>query len=255
MYDMAHGSSSVLLQAVNSFVRVFHKIAGMTVREALWLTRFRCRKLRSFPVQRDCTSATSLAVYWINLESATERRELMVTELEQMNLINHKRVEGVYREFGAHGCALSHLTVLEMAKDQEPGFLVCEDDVQFLVPSEYLEAVVEEFFSNPALDVLCLAFNSFGLTREASENLLISRQVQTTSCFVVKRRSVDKLRASFTEASVQLGRGADEAHWAIDQHWKKIQNGSLFFAVPKRRVARQRSGYSDIRRTWVDYGV
>jgi len=75
--------------------------------------------LRTFPI------------YWINLDSEVERRQRMVSFFEKNGIQNTQRISGVENSYRGRGCALSHLNVLEQARDDM--FLVLEDDC---VPTE-----------------------------------------------------------------------------------------------------------------------
>lgn len=196
----------------------------------------------------------STPVFWINLPKNTDRSSRVSHQFELLELRDAQRFDGVLRENGALGCALAHINVLRNYPNSAPAIMVCEDDVEFLVSRSYLDTVLKEFFANPALSVLCLGFNSSGHTLDVSKNLSISRRIQTTSCYVVKAEAVHSLLKSFLESAEKLERGGDERIWAIDQHWKKLQGGKLFFAVPRIRVTKQAAGFSDVRRAWVNYG-
>lgn len=197
----------------------------------------------------------SIPVFWINLPKNTDRSSRVGRQFELLEIRDAQRFDGVPSENGALGCALAHINVLRNYPNSAPAIMVCEDDVEFLVARSYLDTVLKEFFANPALSVLCLGFNSFGRTIDVSKNLLISRRIQTTSCYVVKAEAVHFLLKSFLESAEKLERGGDERIWAIDQHWTKLQGGKLFFAVPRIRVAKQAAGFSDVRRAWVNYGT
>ena len=245
----------MLLETVFSRAVTLFGFGQLSIAEAIWLARYRLRSRWCRDSEQAAVTLEDIPIFWINLADSTERAAQTSQEFTVMKIAHHERVVGTFNKNGAIGCGQSHIRILERFNSETPGLMVCEDDIEFLVSRTYLESVLSEFFANRSLDVLCLGYNSFGFESEVGENLLISRQIQTTSCYVVKAESVRKLHRSFSEAAKHLLHGGPEERWAIDQHWKKIQNGSLIFAIPKIRVVRQRSGYSEIQKGWVDYSV
>ena len=56
-------------------------------------------------------------IYYINLNKRTDRREQIEKELNEFGL-NYERFEAIETHgFGIHGCGLSHLAVLKLAKE------------------------------------------------------------------------------------------------------------------------------------------
>ena len=100
--------------------------------------------------------------------------------------------------YGALGCAKSHEAVLSSASILEDQLLmICEDDCQFIADRAAIDAAIEEFFYNPHLDVLCLAYNAkngFAI----SQNLMITSDTQTMSCYI-SRSARSRARRSARE--------------------------------------------------------
>lgn len=78
----------------------------------------------------------------INLPARTDRRQEMMLQLERFEMNDDKRLAffpaisvdnpGPFINRGAHGCFLSHYTVLQQAAKQNCSLLIIEDDCDFL---------------------------------------------------------------------------------------------------------------------------
>jgi glycosyl transferase family 25 len=131
--------------------------------------------------------------------------------------------------------------------------VVCEDDATFKMPRESIDAIVDEFFQNSDLSVLCLGNNPTHII-PISERLGISADVQTTSCYVVKAGAVDAVLAAAHRSARMLRVGVRDNKAAIDVVWKTAQQKN-FFAVPLERAVEQLASYSDIELAHRRYGV
>ncbi len=232
-------------------------LMSRAVDRAVLPLRFWSRTLSPVPGNRAIVGvdATSIPVRFINLASRPDRLRDTEVEFARMELVRVSRFEAVKEENGALGCALSHGRLLESVDDHQPVVMVCEDDIEFLVSPEELRALLEEFLANPAIDVLCLAFNLIAKAHPVSPLLAITANTATTACYVVKRPALERLEKSFFESARLIQEGQPLGLAAADQHWKKLQRRGLIFAVPRTRAARQRASFSDIEGQEVSYGV
>lgn len=212
-----------------------------------------------FPTMTDEGSGISFglnrcAIVYINLEHRSDRRRQIEAELERILVVGAVRIPAIYDNPPILGCARSHLAALSGASPLEGQLLlVLEDDCHFLVPREYLDAVIEEFARDDRLDVLAIANNSLW-TQPISRKLAISTDIQTMAAYVVKRRALGDLVQLMQESVGRLAAGESPRFAANDIVWKQLQL-RRFFAIPRRQIAVQRPSFSDIRNMQVDYGV
>lgn len=200
------------------------------------------------------SSASELDGFFINLESRQDRLRHIRATLQSAGLERLQRFPAVAESIGILGCTRSHIAVLERA--QEAGYpltLICEDDLEFLRGQSELEAVVKEFVQHPGLDVLCLAYRLRAPNWRVSPELSVANSIQTASCYVVKAHAVETLLQSFRESETMLENGVSPQIAANDMHWKKYQTSTLFFAIPRKRVGRQRPSFSNIANRFKDY--
>lgn len=228
-------------------------------RKLKWLTIFLWRSARSMNRREsnDPFGRSGLGrchTLYINLESRADRQASMELLFAENN-IRSTRIEAVSAVPGILGCGQSHVKALSSPAPIDTPIVVCEDDLIFKVSRAELDEIVDEFLSNSALDVLCLAYNLRAKPVPISRALQITDNTQTTACYVVKPHAVPYVRQSFAESVENLMGGADTKKAALDIAWKKLQGGKLIFAAPRKRVAVQRPGFSDIAEAFVDYGV
>ena len=204
-------------------------------------------------------------IVYINLDRRTDRREEIEAECLKMRIPTEKvvRFSAIEHDPGFVGCSKSHLAVLKMAREENWfNVLIFEDDFQFLVSADSFESNLREFFSlEQPYDVLLLSY-SLHQREDFMGNVGRTRNTQTASGYLVHHRFYDHLIQNIEE-SVHL----NELHacspseyaynswsYAFDQYWKRLQsdpsNVWLFFL---ERIGRQRAGYSDLVKRFVDY--
>ena len=196
-------------------------------------------------------------IVYINLDHRADRRAEVEGELSRMGL-SGERFAAIKEHPGIVGCGKSHLAVLERAKERakEQGWenvLILEDDFQFVVEREVVEAHLKAFFDlKIPYDVLML---SYAIDSKEPYNDIVCRatQAQTASGYLVHSRFYDTLIANLKEAIpllISTGR-----HWdyANDQYWKRLQPTSQWFCM-NTRIGMQRASYSDISGKFVHYG-
>lgn len=215
---------------------------------------FFSRKARGLPGSIPSRSAEEIDGFFINLDNRQDRRRHVVKSLQAVGLTRLQRFPAIANDLGILGCTKSHIAVLEKAKAAGYGLtLICEDDLEFLRGRRELEKVVSEFAEHPALDVLCLAYRLRAPRLPVSRELAIGNSIQTASCYLVKFPAIDLLLQSLRESEAMLEDGVGPQVAANDMHWKLYQTTRLFFAIPRKRVGRQRPSYSDIAQRFKDY--
>ena len=191
------------------------------------------------------------AVY-INLDQRTDRRADVESECARME-IPVERFSACTSPLGpGHGCTLSHIAVLKLARERgDPAILIFEDDFQFLVSREQWDDSLAHLPED--YDVVLLSYN---LLQSEPYNARFGRalDVQTASGYIVHSRFYDTLLATLEEGYRLLCETG--SHWLYmnDQSWKRLQPISRWY-YSLTRLGKQRAGYSDLHRGYVDYGV
>ena len=184
-------------------------------------------------------------VVYINLEHRTDRRKEIEAELvcfgdraERFNAIRHAT--------GGIGCSMSHLRVLERAKEAGwKNVLVVEDDFVWNRTEEGM-ACFERIIQNP-FDVILVS--GAGIIC-SSGNRLVS--AQTTTCYLVASHYYDTLIQNFKESISGFVKTGHYPTYALDQYWKRLQSRDQWYIVTPI-LGIQRPSYSDIEHKFSDY--
>lgn len=185
----------------------------------------------------------------INLAHRTDRWKDVTENLRSLS-VPYQRVDAVRNKNGALGCARSHVkALLEGLEDNADLVAIAEDDAVF---QEQPFAIIDKFRASDA-DVLLLGYNIGSTQPEAfSDDFGRIKASLTTSCYIVKKHALQRLKDCFKGAEDDMIKGI---HRPIDIAWQRLQK-ELTFVVPKagHRVL-QRAGFSDIENRRVNYRV
>lgn len=206
-----------------------------------------------------------MIAYYINLDYRLDRKILIEREFSNLD-IEFIRIPAILHSNGAIGCLQSHIKVLETCDPDADFIWICEDDIEFLVPRANIDKSINAFMKSDG-DILCLGFNSRKQSKY-SDGFLRTTDNQTTSCYIVKRKfrnilldfwksllnsietnTIHPLMDIYLKLDVHKG---ENVFNAADQAWKILQKDYKFL-IPEKRIAKQRSGYSDIEGKSVNY--
>ena len=192
-------------------------------------------------------------IVYINLASRPDRKTQIEEEFRLLGVGDYERFDAVARERGITGCNLSHAAVLSTENYPEELLMVCEDDAKFLVSRDELDHAIESFFSKEWLDVLCLGNFVENKVIRIDEDFAVSNNIQTASCYLVRRKHLALISSVFLKSAQRLERGSPVWLYALDIAWKSLQRWRLTFAVPLKTMVVQRPSFSDIQQRDVDY--
>jgi glycosyl transferase family 25 len=166
----------------------------------------------------------------------------------------YQRFNAIKLNDGRVGCSMSHLKLLEMAKENNMEYIVIvEDDIMFTKPEQYKE-LLDGFNSlNLNYDVLLLAGNLRPPFKKINSNLMQVSKSWTTTGYIVKKHYYDKLIANIREGITKLMSNPSQHHlYAIDSYWQKLQEKDNWFILMPRTIT-QRPNYSSIEKRFTDY--
>jgi len=148
---------------------------------------------------RNSLKETFDKIYCINLDSRPDKWELCVEEFKKYNILDLvERVSAVYNKNGYHGCTMSHIKCMELAKQNNyKKILILEDDFTFLTrvwkddefiasdPSLYITRALNQL-KDVNWDMLYFSYNielhqDFIFYKEISDNLFQSTSQLTTA--------------------------------------------------------------------------
>ena len=199
-------------------------------------------------------------VYYINLEERVDRKVLVETELKKMKW-KYERFNAIKHERGALGCSLSHLAIVEMAKEKDLDYVVIlEDDIQFLQPEKYNKMLIDfrNFVESNSLDydVLLIATN---ILDKVSGVIPINNYIYRVGAsysaagYIVKKHYYDKIIANYKEGlRLLIENPTVSGKYEFDVYWIKLQMVDKWLVLYPRTV-NQRESYSDILNCMTDY--
>lgn len=194
--------------------------------------------------------------FYINLDRRPDRRSEIEGELARMGISGERFPAIDTRGAGAIGCMMSHIATLKLARER--GYstvLILEDDLVFLIDKEDMQATLDSAMQecDGDYDVIMLAYNIAESTY-FSPTLLAIQYAGTASAYIVHSRFYTTLITLSEWALGKLQETGYTGHFAYDVAWKRLQEGSRWFATSKR-MGMQRASFSDIEGGYVDYKV
>jgi GR25 family glycosyltransferase involved in LPS biosynthesis len=196
-------------------------------------------------------------VYYINLKEREDRKQLVENELKQLNW-KYERFNAVHLKDGRAGCSMSHLKILEMAKEKNLDYvIVVEDDIQFINPSEYnrLLSLFNKYAKSTKLnwDVLLIAGNLRPPIVKVQDFIARIFKSWTTTGYIVRRHYYDTLINNIKEGLNNLVKNPlSKGLYEIDSYWQKLQAKDNWYIIMPRTVT-QRPNFSTIENTFTNY--
>lgn len=188
-------------------------------------------------------------VVYINLNTRTDRRQEMETELKRMGVPPEKilRWEATRNKNGALGCSMSHVAVLEHIATLPPtvqNILILEDDFNF-TDEKLCKESLNEFLTYPR-DSWDMALLSYEVFDHEDYNALVSRCFSSSyaSGYLINRDSLGKVLANFKEGLDQLIKTGKEVYHVDLYWWRIMKNGKTFYF--NKPLGYQRESYSNI---------
>lgn len=186
-----------------------------------------------------------MIIYYINLDSRTDRRvqienELVGFDCEKVRISAYKG--------GALGCTLSQIKALMLfIESGHEECIIFEDDFMFVRNPKEFE------FPNEPWDVVMLSSNVIK-SEHHDENFEKVINAQTLSGYAVHKNFAKTLLENFKESYKLFRESKYPPLHAVDMYCKKLQPISNWFVCsPKFGV--QRPSWSDIESMYVNYGV
>jgi len=195
-------------------------------------------------------------IIYINLDKRPDRKEQIEKELNNFGLEYERFKAHDTPHFGQLGCAMSHLSVLKLAKERKyKNILILEDDFTFIVTKDEFENQLNMFFnSNINYDVCMISYNLLNHTDSGYNFLFKSLDVQTASGYIVNSNYYDKLINLFEPNLKLLDDSKCPSSYALDVVWKQFQPSDNWFCFINR-IGIQREGFSNNECKFVNYCV
>lgn len=194
-------------------------------------------------------------VFYINLLSRPDRKTHVEEQLTAIGLGKRaQRFNAIKVANGAIGCSMSHLKIIEMAKQEEwEHVLIVEDDILFTNPSVFVQQT-NTFLSNfKNFDVLLLAGNNCPPFTYIDTTCVQVTRCQTTTGYLVQKHYYDILINNYRNGLLNLlNDPTKHTQYAIDKYWFQLQSRDKWYLIIPLTVT-QREDYSDIEKRPTNY--
>lgn len=199
---------------------------------------------------------TQYDAYVINLATREDRwTNFQQSIAKAAPTINPMRFEAIQRKPGWIGCALSHIAIIEMAKEQNlPYVIVFEDDTSFIKPNfdshftkliTYLNDNNEWFIFNGNPSFCCYQPKQQVSLLHSDPNIVSFEYGKTTNFMIYSHRAYDKI----IDLKSRYNYGGNSSQNAFDVIINNIPN--KITALPY--VTSQLAGKSDIENKFINY--
>ncbi|HCM62005.1 MAG TPA: glycosyl hydrolase family 25 [Morganella sp. (in: Bacteria)] len=174
-------------------------------------------------------------VVYINLAKRTDRRENIEFQLKKMAVPPEKiiRFEAIEHDEGALGCAMSHVAVLTMAKENDwQNVLILEDDMVFNDDDESHDRI-NYFFSSLVSTNWDVGFLSGSYFRIAQikECFYKASCVYLANSYIVNHHYYDELIDVFDVSIDQMNKGVNRYECSLDIFWHHLMGRDDWFAL------------------------
>lgn len=206
-----------------------------------------------------------LKIYAINLDKRADRWDALreSSERQGLNPAAIQRLPAIEdAEFGALGCAKSHVAALShfLVHESAPYCLVLEDDFELVRPwGEFVATFNRLAEERVDWDALLLMGTAVLAPPPRAPGVARLLEAQSAAAYLLPRRYVPQVLACFADCVPHLEalrglqpRSMVTMRHAIDQAWKALQRRDRWY-VFSPSFGRQRPSFSDIEQRHVDY--
>jgi glycosyl transferase family 25 len=193
-------------------------------------------------------------VFYINLESRTDRKAHVELELLKLGIRCAKRFNAIKLENGAIGCSMSHLKIIEEAKKNNlDHVLIVEDDITFLNPVLFKQQINLFLTNHKDFDVVLIAGNNMPPFQPIDDSCVKVTRCQTTTGYLVQSHYYDTLIHNYRNGITKLMKEPqNHVLYAIDKYWFHLQEKHNWYLIIPLTVT-QRNDYSDIEKRPTNY--
>jgi len=191
--------------------------------------------------------------FYINLDTRPDRKQHIENQLSIIKL-KAERFKAVKLTNGALGCSMSHLKILEMAKQNNyDHVLILEDDIQFLQPEIFIKQMNLFLEKHKDFDVVLIAGNNMPPFNQIDETCVKVTSCQTTTGYLVQNHYFYTLICNIKEGILKLMKEPNQHKiYALDKYWFHLQRIHRWYLIIPLTVT-QREDYSDIEKRATNY--
>jgi GR25 family glycosyltransferase involved in LPS biosynthesis len=201
--------------------------------------------------------------YYINLDHREDRKKKAIKEFKKIGLDKPNRFRAIKNDIhGGIGCGLSHIGVLEKAKEHNWDYvIIMEDDIKFYDPKQTFQKINNIFLSNVEWDVMIIGSKLKRPYQKINDDCVrVYGGITSTIMYIVKNHYYDtlinfwkKYMISFENTMLQNINNLNSEllneiynNHSIDQVWKQLQKKDKFISIIPNKVYEHGYDKSDI---------
>jgi GR25 family glycosyltransferase involved in LPS biosynthesis len=189
---------------------------------------------------------SDIPTIYINLEYRKDRNNSVLKELSKIQIVHPERFNAIKMSNGAIGCSLSHIKCLENAiKNNYEYIMICEDDIEIVNPSLFVENVNKFLNSTISWDVVLIAGNNMVPYNFVTDYCIKIYNCLTTTGYIVRNAYFQTLLNNYKEGVTNLIKDQSNSAYRIDKHWQILQKKDNWFMIIPPSII-QKEDYSDI---------
>ena len=157
-------------------------------------------------------------IYYINLDHRIDRKKHIEKQLDDLEW-KYTRFSAIKHEIGAIGCSMSHLKLLEYAKENNLDYIVIIEDDMTITDMDLFKTQLNKVLnSNINYDVLLLGGNSHPIPQYQyiSDFCIRTFNCKTTIGYIVKKYFYNILIQNFKEGLDNLIKYKNKKIYACD---------------------------------------
>lgn len=181
--------------------------------------------------------------FYINLEHRKERNLNTINELKKIGIKKPNRINAVTHQIPLIGCAKSHITCLEKAKQNGWNYVIIfEDDIKI----EGKKKVIEKFkkYITYDFDVLYLGCWNYVKPEKIENDLSKVVHASCLHAYIVKEHYYDILINHLKESIELKLKDPDNRKYNNDEYINSLQKKDKWYCITPIQIT-QRDGWSD----------
>jgi len=196
-------------------------------------------------------------IVYINLDVRKDRDAQLRDNFKLIGIPEEKyhRFAAISHEVGQYGCVLSHIAVLNEAKNNGwRNILIIEDDMVFNNAPEDPErwlAFINHLTQQASWDVAMLSGNHY-ILNTITPGFTRTKFSYCSNCYMVNAYYYDRLIENLNETKENLEKDLTNKKLHLDANWIKIMEKDNWFAIYPC-LGYQSNGFSDIESRNIDH--
>jgi glycosyl transferase family 25 len=152
------------------------------------------------------THKKNYKIFYINLDERIDRKDNFEKHMKKYDL-EFERFSAIKDNYGAFGCAKSHLSVLKNAKNNNlENVIIMEDDIAFDISPEMLDEKLKLIFDNELdFDVFHLSYR-YRISDDVPEYSYLKKlsYCHYCSCYIINKKCYDEIIECWEKSLILL---------------------------------------------------